>query len=68
MKELKIPLEKVNLGGGALALGHPLGSSGCRITVTLNNIMKTDKTDAKYGLATLCVGFGQGNASIWERV
>ncbi len=68
MKELKIPLEKVNLWGGALALGHPLGSSGCRITVTLNNIMKTDKTDAKYGLATLCVGFGQGNASIWERV
>ncbi|UCD86109.1 MAG: hypothetical protein JSU92_04930, partial [Deltaproteobacteria bacterium] len=47
---------------------HPLGSSGCRITVTLNSIMKTDKTDAKYGLATLCVGFGQGNSTIWERV
>lgn len=68
LKELKIPLEKANLWGGAMALGHALGSSGCRITVTLNNIMKTDKTDAKYGLATLCVGFGQGNASIWERV
>lgn len=68
MRELKIPLEKVNLWGGAMALGHPLGSSGCRITVTLNNIMKTDKADAKYGLATLCCGFGQGNATIWERV
>ncbi|UCD86108.1 MAG: thiolase family protein, partial [Deltaproteobacteria bacterium] len=46
LRELNIPLEKANLWGGAMALGHPLGSSGCRITVTLNSIMKTDKTDA----------------------
>ncbi len=68
IRELGIPREKVNLWGGAIAIGHPLGCSGARITVTLNSIMKTDKKDAKYGLATLCVGFGQGAATIWERV
>ncbi len=67
LKELGIPQEKANLWGGAIAIGHPLGASGARITVTLNSIMKTDKKDAQYGLATLCVGFGQGAATIWER-
>ena len=67
LRELKIPFEKVNLWGGALALGHPLGISGCRIVVTLNSIMKANPS-FKHGLATLCVGFGQGNASIWGRV
>jgi acetyl-CoA acetyltransferase len=67
LRELGIPFEKVNLWGGALALGHPLGISGCRIVVTLNSIMKANPS-FKYGLATLCVGFGQGNATIWERV
>ena len=67
LRELGIPFEKVNLWGGALALGHPLGISGCRIIVTLNSIMKANPS-FKRGLATLCVGFGQGNASIWERV
>jgi len=67
LRELKIPFEKANMWGGALALGHPLGISGCRIIVTLNSIMKANPS-FKYGLATLCVGFGQGNASIWERV
>lgn len=62
------PFEKVNIWGGALALGHPLGESGARILVTLNNIMKTDKKDAKYGLASLCGAFGQGNAVILEKV
>jgi acetyl-CoA acyltransferase len=67
LRELKIPLQKVNLWGGALALGHPLGISGCRIIVTMNSIMKANPK-FKLGLATLCVGFGQGNASIWQRV
>ncbi len=67
LRELGIPKEKANLWGGALALGHPLGSSGCRMIVTLNSIMKANPS-YKHGLATLCVGFGQGNATIWKRV
>jgi acetyl-CoA acyltransferase len=66
-RELKIPMAKVNQWGGALALGHPLGTSGCRMIVTLNSIMKANPS-YKYGLATLCVGFGQGNATVWGRV
>lgn len=66
--EENAPFKKTNLWGGALALGHPLGESGARIVVTLNNIMKTERPDAKYGLATLCGGFGNANASLWERV
>lgn len=62
------PFENVNVWGGALALGHPLGESGARIIVTLNNIMKTDFKDAKYGVAMLCGGFGNANASLWQRV
>ncbi len=62
------PFDNVNVWGGALALGHPLGESGCRIIVTLNNIMKTDFRDVKYGVATLCGGLGNGNASLWQRV
>jgi acetyl-CoA acetyltransferase len=62
------PFDNVNVWGGALALGHPLGESGCRIIVTLNNIMKTDFKQAKYGAVMLCGGFGNGNASLWQRV
>ena len=62
------PFDNVNVWGGAMALGHPLGESGCRIIVTLNNIMKTEFRDAKYGVAMLCGGFGNGNASLWQRV
>jgi acetyl-CoA acyltransferase len=57
--------EKVNLNGGAIALGHPLGCSGSRISTTLINIME-DK-GAKIGLATMCIGLGQGIATIFER-
>ena len=67
LRDLGIPMGKVNMWGGALALGHPLGISGLRMVVTLNSIMKANPS-YKYGLATLCVGFGQGNATIWERV
>jgi acetyl-CoA acetyltransferase family protein len=65
--EMDLPFKKTNLWGGAIALGHPLGESGARIIVTLNSIMKKEKTKAKYGLATLCGGFGNANASLWER-
>lgn len=58
--------EKVNLRGGAIALGHPLGCSGARITTTLINIMEAK--DATIGLATMCIGMGQGIATIVERV
>ncbi|SON51207.1 acetyl-CoA C-acyltransferase FadA [Vibrio tapetis] len=57
--------EKVNLNGGAIALGHPLGCSGTRISTTLINLMEAK--EAKYGLATMCIGLGQGIATIFER-
>ncbi|OEE15910.1 acetyl-CoA C-acyltransferase FadA [Vibrio cyclitrophicus] len=57
--------EKVNLNGGAIALGHPLGCSGSRISTTLINLMETQ--DVKYGLATMCIGLGQGIATVFER-
>ncbi|MHC6803327.1 acetyl-CoA C-acyltransferase, partial [Vibrio antiquarius] len=56
---------KVNLNGGAIALGHPLGCSGSRISTTLINLMEAK--DAKYGLATMCIGLGQGIATVFER-
>ena len=58
--------DKVNLNGGAIALGHPLGCSGARISTTLLHIME-DK-DASLGLATMCIGLGQGIATVYERV
>ncbi len=62
------PFDKVNKWGGALALGHPLGESGARIMVTLTNVMKTECPDAKYGIATLCGGFGNGVGVLIEKV
>ncbi|MCP4134509.1 MAG: thiolase family protein [bacterium] len=62
------PFDRVNPWGGALALGHPLGQSGARITTTLLNIMKTDYPDAKYGLASLCGAFGNAGALLVEKV
>ena len=64
-KELNLDLEKVNVNGGAISLGHPIGASGCRILVTLLHEMQ--KRDAKHGLATLCIGGGMGTALIVER-
>jgi acetyl-CoA C-acetyltransferase len=64
-KELKWDLNKVNVNGGAIALGHPIGASGCRVLVTLLHEMI--KRDAKKGLATLCIGGGQGVALAIER-
>ena len=64
--DLKIDPSKVNVNGGAIALGHPLGCSGARISTTLLHEMK--RRNSKYGLATMCVGVGQGAAIIYERV
>ena len=64
-KELGFNPEKLNVNGGAIALGHPVGASGCRILVTLLHEMV--KRDAKKGLATLCIGGGMGCATIVER-
>ena len=66
VKETGIPMEKVNVNGGAIALGHPLGCSGARILVTLLNELERRKL--KRGLLTMCVGFGQGIAMIIETV
>ena len=65
IKELKIPKEKVNVNGGAIALGHPIGASGARIIVTL--IHEMNKRNSKKGLATLCIGGGMGIAMCIER-
>ena len=64
--ELGFDLEKVNVNGGSIAIGHPLGCSGVRISTTLLHEMK--RRNAKYGLATMCVGVGQGAAIIYENV
>ena len=65
VKELSLPMEKVNVNGGAIALGHPIGASGTRIFVTLIHEML--KRDSKKGLATLCIGGGMGVAMCIER-
>jgi len=58
--------EKVNLNGGAIALGHPFGCSGTRITTTLLHIM--EDRDTTLGLSTMCIGMGQGISTILERL
>jgi acetyl-CoA C-acetyltransferase len=64
-KDLGFDMEKVNVNGGAIALGHPIGASGARILVTL--LHEAARRDAKRGLATLCIGGGMGTAIIIER-
>jgi len=66
INELKINLNKVNLEGGAIALGHPLGATGARITAKAASLMK--KNNKKYALATQCIGLGQGIATILESI
>jgi len=63
-RELSLPLDKLNVNGGAIAIGHPLGCSGARILTTLLHEMK--RRGSRYGLATMCVGVGQGEAVIVE--
>jgi acetyl-CoA acetyltransferase len=64
--DLGLDLQKVNVNGGAIAIGHPLGCSGVRISTTLLYEMKRRKS--KYGLATMCIGVGQGAAIIYEGI
>lgn len=66
LQALKLPEEKVNIDGGAIAIGHPLGASGARITGKLATLMQRD--GHQYGLATMCIGGGQGVATILEKV
>jgi acetyl-CoA C-acetyltransferase len=66
VRELGIPEDALNVNGGAIALGHPLGCSGARISTTLLHEMV--RRGADYGLATMCVGFGQGVATVFERI
>jgi len=66
MNQLELDPSRVNVNGGAIAFGHPLGASGARILTTLIHEMK--KQDVEYGLATMCVGVGQGIATIVENV
>ena len=67
IRKLEINPEIVNVNGGAIAIGHPLGCSGARITATLLHEMKR-RPSVKYGLATMCIGVGQGLAVIYEKI
>jgi acetyl-CoA acetyltransferase family protein len=66
IRELGLDEEKVNVNGGAIAIGHPLGMSGARLVVSL--LHELLRRQGRYGLATLCVGVGQGQAALFERV
>ena len=66
MKELNIPIEKVNVHGGAISIGHPLGASGARLAGTLSRTLQ--EKGKNLGIATLCVGGGQGYSMVLERV
>jgi 3-oxoadipyl-CoA thiolase len=66
MRELGLDPEDVNVNGGAIAIGHPLGASGARLVATLAHEMR--RRGARHGLATMCIGVGQGIASVWEAV
>jgi acetyl-CoA acetyltransferase len=66
LRLLGLDENKVNVNGGAIALGHPLGSSGARLVSTL--VRQMVHSDSEYGLATMCIGVGQGIASVWQRI
>lgn len=65
-RELKVPLDRVNVNGGAIALGHPTGCSGARLLTTL--VHEMERRDVRYGLQAMCIGFGMAPATIVERV
>jgi acetyl-CoA acyltransferase len=66
IRQAGLPLEKVNVNGGAVALGHPLGATGAKLTATLLHEM--ERRDVRYGMVTMCIGGGQGAAGIFERM
>jgi acetyl-CoA acetyltransferase family protein len=65
MRDLRLDPQRTNVNGGAIALGHPLGASGARIATTLLHEMR--RRGSRYGLATMCIGVGQGIATVFER-
>ncbi len=65
IRELGVPAEKLNVNGGAIALGHPLGATGAMLAGTL--IDELERRSLRYGLATLCIGGGMGIATVFER-
>ena len=65
-KELKVDLARVNVNGGALALGHPIGATGTKLFTTL--LHELERTGGRYGLQTMCEGGGQANVTIIERL
>lgn len=65
-RDLELPMDKVNVNGGAVAIGHPIGASGARIFTTL--LYELKRRGGRYGLATLCIGGGQGAALIIENI
>jgi acetyl-CoA acyltransferase len=66
IKELGMDLQKVNVNGGAVALGHPLGCTGAKLTATILHEMQ--RRNARYGMVTMCAGGGMGAAGIFERI
>jgi acetyl-CoA acyltransferase len=66
IRSLEMDLDRVNVNGGAIALGHPLGCTGAKLTVTLLNEMK--RRHARYGMVTMCIGGGMGAAGIFENL
>jgi acetyl-CoA acyltransferase len=66
IKTLQLDADKVNINGGAIALGHPLGCSGAKLSIQLLSDLK--RLNKKYGMVTACVGGGQGIAGVWERL
>ena len=64
MRELGLDDDRVNVNGGAIAIGHPLGMSGARLAVTLLHELR--RRGGRYGIATMCVGVGQGQAALFE--
>jgi acetyl-CoA acetyltransferase len=66
IRELGLDPERTNVNGGAIAIGHPLGASGARLTTTLLHEMR--RRGARHGLATMCIGVGQGIAAVFEAV
>jgi acetyl-CoA acyltransferase len=66
IREVGLDLEKMNVNGGAIALGHPMGATGTKLTVQLMSEMK--RRDSKYGMVTMCIGGGMGAAGIFENL
>jgi acetyl-CoA acyltransferase len=66
MRHLNLDPDKVNVNGGAIALGHPLGCTGAKLTVSLMNEMK--RRNSKYGMVTMCIGGGMGAAGVFENL